>query len=335
MVVWVEGESFGSEQVAASVVQQEWDFIQDPLDTHTAAHNTFTPSKASAKAKDQPDLANADSEYEDDEDLPDLEEADSDSEDDEDLPDLEDADSDYEDNEEQFHSAAGSDSDASADQHDGEHSTKRGSLESRYRNHAPRVFAEMPRVSHAELDEVRKRDPDHHACLVRLVGMLRAAMWDRQRHNKCLAKRCKRGVGGSILPYCKYGFPQPACDALIELNEAGNRYNYRRRLVSPLHLQRTNTSDAKQCPDNRSVDEECDEQVVPCNLAINLIWGAHTNVQRVTANGWLTYLAKYLSKPSHRFRPSSHVPNPVRYRNTLGSVSSGAWNAAPTYSGTI
>ena len=122
--------------------------------------------------------------------------------------------------------------------------TNAQSLERRYASHAPRVFAEMPRVSHAELDEVKKHGPEKHKRLVRLTGMLRESMWCRQRRNKCFTKRCRRGVGGCILPYCKYGFPQPPCEDLLELNDAGNRYNYRRRLVSPPHKQKPNTSDA-------------------------------------------------------------------------------------------
>ena len=46
----------------------------------------------------------------------------------------------------------------------------------------------------------------------------------------------------------------------------------------------------------------CDRNVVPYHPLVALFWGAHTNIQRITASAWSVYLLKYAVKVSNLHR---------------------------------
>ena len=88
-------------------------------------------------------------------------------------------------------------------------------------------------------------------------------------------RRCFRGAAGKSLKKCKYGFDFNM-QKDEELDDTGIRYLYKRSMAE-------------------------DTKIVPYNMNILLLWGAHINVQKVTAGGWELYLAKYVSKGEKSF----------------------------------
>ena len=96
-----------------------------------------------------------------------------------------------------------------------------------------------------------------------------------QIHSTCVPERCFKGPGEKFLDHCKYGFPFGIKKA-DRPDESGMRMLYRRRYKE-------------------------DSRVVPYNLPILLLMGAHVNIQRVTSGGWELYLAKYVAKAEPSF----------------------------------
>ena len=111
-------------------------------------------------------------------------------------------------------------------------------------------------------------------------------------HCKCVPERCFKGPGGKVLDHCKYGFPFKI-EKSDRPEESGMRMLYRRR-----------------CKE--------DSRVVPYNLPILLLMGAHVNIQRVTSGGWELYLAKYVAKaePSFDLKLPEDTTEPERYLRT-------------------
>lgn len=113
-----------------------------------------------------------------------------------------------------------------------------------------------------------------------------------QLHGACNPERCFKGPGGRVLDHCKYGFPFKT-EEYDRPDESGMRMLYRRR-----------------CKE--------DSRVVPYNLPILLMMGAHVNIQRVTSGGWELYLAKYVAKaePSFDLNLPEGTTDPERYLRT-------------------
>lgn len=113
-----------------------------------------------------------------------------------------------------------------------------------------------------------------------------------QVHGACNPKRCSKGPGGRVLDHCKYGFPFKT-EEYDRPDESGMRMLYRRRWKE-------------------------DSRVVPYNLPILLLMGAHVNIQQVTSGGWELYLAKYVSKaePSFDLNLPEGTTYPERYLRT-------------------
>ncbi|XP_055331249.1 uncharacterized protein LOC129583481 [Paramacrobiotus metropolitanus] len=113
-------------------------------------------------------------------------------------------------------------------------------------------------------------------------GFVKHLVKQHQIHERCLKERCFKGVGSKILKICKYGFPFKTPLEKCCLDEKGVRYLYPRYKLE-------------------------DAYVVPYNADLLLMWQGHVNVQKVTANGWQLYLAKYVAKsePSLRLQTTS------------------------------
>ena len=113
-----------------------------------------------------------------------------------------------------------------------------------------------------------------------------------QIHGTCVPGRCFKGPGGKVLDHCKYGFPFDI-EEDDRPDESGMRMLYRRR-----------------CKE--------ESRVVPYNLPILLLMGAHVNIQRVTSGGWELYLAKYVAKaePSFDLKLPEDTSESERYLRT-------------------
>ena len=89
---------------------------------------------------------------------------------------------------------------------------------------------------------------------------------------------CSKGkCVNKITNQCKYGYPFKP-DKYCSVNEIkrkkNNPYYY--------HYQRFSMDDAN---------------VIPYNLKLLLLWHGHINCLKLTNNGWISYLSKYVSKP--------------------------------------
>ena len=82
---------------------------------------------------------------------------------------------------------------------------------------------------------------------------------------------------------CKYGYPfkPDNCLSVNELNKKKNNPYY-------YHYKRNTFDDAN---------------VIFYNLKLLLLWHGHINCLKLTNNGWISYLSKYVSKP----KPTSHT----------------------------
>lgn len=80
-----------------------------------------------------------------------------------------------------------------------------------------------------------------------------------QLHGACNPERCFKGPGERVLDHCKYGFPFKSEE--YDRPDESMRMLYRKR-----------------CKE--------DSRVVPYNLVLLLLMGAHVNIQRVTSGGW-------------------------------------------------
>ncbi|XP_065054148.1 uncharacterized protein LOC135682959 isoform X4 [Rhopilema esculentum] len=144
-----------------------------------------------------------------------------------------------------------------------------------------------------------KTIPDHAVCaemprgseLNPTVNSLKSFVRRLQVH-RCRKDKCFTSSHGKPLRKCKYGFPYPVQEE-ERLNNAGNRFLPRRR---------------------------CHEDilVVPYNQEILYLWGAHMNIQKVTASGWEMYLAKYVAKsePSFQLEVSKDASDTEKYIRT-------------------
>ncbi|XP_065058005.1 uncharacterized protein LOC135685854 isoform X1 [Rhopilema esculentum] len=144
-----------------------------------------------------------------------------------------------------------------------------------------------------------KTIPDHVVCaeiprgseLNPTVNSLKSFVRRLQVH-RCRKDKCFTSSHGKPLRKCKYGFPYPVQEE-ERLNNAGNRFLPRRR---------------------------CHEDilVVPYNQEILYLWGAHMNIQKVTASGWEMYLAKYVAKsePSFQLEVSKDASDTEKYIRT-------------------
>ena len=124
-----------------------------------------------------------------------------------------------------------------------------------------------------------------------MVSVLRSYVERLQLH-RCRKDKCTKVSSVNKPSKCKYGFPYPLQEE-EGLNKAGNRFLPR-----------------------RTHKEDCN--VVPYNPEILLLWGAHMNIQKVTASGWEMYLAKYVAKtePSFSLQVSKDASDPEKYIRT-------------------
>ena len=124
-----------------------------------------------------------------------------------------------------------------------------------------------------------------------MVAVLRSYVERLQLH-RCRKDKCIKVSSASKSNKCKYGFPYPMQEE-EGLNKAGNRF-----LPRQTHKE--------------------DSNVVPYNPEILLLWGAHMNIQKVTASGWEMYLAKYVAKtePSFSLQVSKDASDPEKYIRT-------------------
>ena len=124
-----------------------------------------------------------------------------------------------------------------------------------------------------------------------MVAVLRSYV-ERLQVHRCRKDKCIKDSYINKSKKCKYGFPYPMQEE-EGLNKAGNRFLPRRT-----------------CKE--------DSNVVPYNPEILLLWGAHMNIQKVTASGWEMYLAKYVAKtePSFSLQVSKGASDPEKYIRT-------------------
>jgi len=138
------------------------------------------------------------------------------------------------------------------------------------------VITKVPRS--ADVDDVDK-----------FTEVCRSYVHKFHMHGTCVVERCLKGPGGKIVNHYKYDFPLGIenCD---QPDENTTRMLYRRG---------------------------CKEysKVIPYNLPILFLMGAHVNIQRVTADGWELYLAKYVAKAEPSFDlklPNMHqIPSDI------------------------
>ena len=109
-----------------------------------------------------------------------------------------------------------------------------------------------------------------------------------QYHN-CIDAHCLWS-GQRRVPKCKYGFPAPLVNE-PRPDDSKLRYLYKRRT-------------------------EEDVRIVPYAMQTLLIMRAHVNVQKVSDEGFLLYLAKYMTKPE----PVSKVRNPLAINRKFTDV---------------
>ena len=85
---------------------------------------------------------------------------------------------------------------------------------------------------------------------------------------------------------------------VLQVDQPGCRHKGPCKYMFPMdvQLQRQALRSANQRVYHYFRPRYCDRNVVPYHPSIALLWGAHTNMQRITNDAWSYYILKYAMK---------------------------------------